>query len=266
MIIMAIGTYLAIKQYGTGALTKETTQTMSFMAGVVLSFNFTAVGTITAADYTRFQKSRKDTVKSVFYGVFPMGVITLVLGILLTKLSGQYDIGMVLISIGLPLLGVISIVISTWTTNSTNAYSAGLNIVMALKIPDNRRRETTFIAGMIGIILGAVGILSHVESVLSLLSYVVCPIGGVILADYWIVGRGKKENFRPIDGVNWAGVISWAVGAIVAYFLIKIEFSGIIIGAIIYVIVEKFIPSSSRNTLSDNNDADEEVELRGGKA
>jgi len=266
MIIMAIGTYLAIKQYGTGALTKETTQTMSFMAGVALSFNFTAVGTITAADYTRFQKSRKDTVKSVFYGVFPMGVITLVLGILLTKLSGQYDIGMVLISIGLPLLGVISIVISTWTTNSTNAYSAGLNIVMALKIPDNRRRETTFIAGMIGIILGAVGILSHVESVLSLLSYVVCPIGGVILADYWIVGRGKKENFRPIDGVNWAGVISWAVGAIAAYFLIKIEFSGIIIGAIIYVIVEKFIPSSSRNTLSDNNDADEEVELRGGKA
>ncbi len=246
MIIMLIGTFLAIKEYGTDALSSRPKESMSFMSGVALSFNFTAVGTITAADYTRFQKSRKDTVKSVFYGVFPMGVVTLVLGILLTKLSGQYDVGMVLITIGLPLLGVISIIVSTWTTNSTNAYSAGLNIVMALKIPDNRRRETTLVAGLVGIFLGAVGILAHVESVLSLLSYVVCPVGGVILADYWIVGKGKKTNFRPKDGVNWAGVIAWACGALVAYFLVKIEFVGIIVGAIFYLIVEKFIPSTSR--------------------
>ena len=146
MIIMLIGTFLAIKEYGTDALSSRPKESMSFMSGVALSFNFTAVGTITAADYTRFQKSRKDTAKSVFYGVFPMGVVTLVLGILLTKLSGQYDVGMVLITIGLPLLGVISIIVSTWTTNSTNAYIAGLNIVMALKIPDNSRRETTLVA------------------------------------------------------------------------------------------------------------------------
>ena len=53
---------------------------------------------------------------------------------------------MVLIEIGLPLLGIIALVISTWTTNSTNAYSAGLNIVMALKLKDNRRREATLIS------------------------------------------------------------------------------------------------------------------------
>ena len=128
MIIMCYGTFLAFKVYGTGNLNDEgTVQSMSFMSGVALSFNFTAVGTITGPDYTRFQKSRKDTVKSVFYGVFPMGVITLIMGIVLTKLSGQYDISMVLIEVGLPLLGIIALVISTWTTNSTNAYSAGLN-------------------------------------------------------------------------------------------------------------------------------------------
>ena len=108
MIIMCYGTYLAFKIYGTGGINdEEVTQTMSFMSGVALSFNFTAVGTITAADYTRFQRSRKDTVKSVFYGVFPMGVITLVMGILLTKMSAEYDISMVLINVGLPLLGII---------------------------------------------------------------------------------------------------------------------------------------------------------------
>lgn len=247
MIIMCYGTYLAFKIYGTGSLSSsDTVQTMSFMSGVALSFNFTAVGIITAADYTRFQRSRKDTVKSVFYGVFPMGVITLVMGILLTKISGEYDISMVLINVGLPLLGIIALVISTWTTNSTNAYSAGLNIVMALNLNDKKRREATLISGIVGIVLCDVGILGHIEGVLSLLSYVVCPIGGVILADYWVVGKGKAKNFNPIDGVNWAGVISWAIGAIVAYFVIKVEFAGIIAGFIVYLILERFMPSTSR--------------------
>lgn len=250
MIIMCYGTFLALKIYGTGNLNDaDSVQTMSFMSGVALSFNFTAVGTITAADYTRFQRSRKDTVKSVFYGVFPMGVITLVMGILLTKMAGQYDISMVLIEVGLPLLGIVALVISTWTTNSTNAYSAGLNIVMALKLNDNRRREATLISGIIGIILCDIGILGHIEGVLSLLSYVVCPIGGVILADYWVVGKGKAENFRPKEGVNWAGVIAWALGAVIAYTTVKIEFVGIIAGFVIYLIAERFIPSTSRDNL-----------------
>lgn len=246
MIIMLYGTFLAFRTYGTGGLHTATAQTMSFMGGVALSFNFTAVGTITAADYTRFQKSRKDTVKSVFYGVFPMGVVTLVMGILLTKMSGEYDVSMVLIDVGLPLLGITALVISTWTTNSTNAYSAGLNIVMALKLNDNRRREATLISGIIGIILCDLGILGHIEGVLSLLSYVVCPVGGVIIADYWIVGRGKKENFRPKDGVNLAGVIAWALSAVIAYF-IGIEFTGILVGAAAYLVLERLIPSTSRD-------------------
>ena len=241
MIIMLYGTFLAFKIYGTGALNEDTVQTMSFMSGVALSFNFTAVGTITASDYTRFQKSRRDTVKSTFYGVFPMGVVTLVLGILLTKMSGQYDISMVLIEVGLPLLGIIALIISTWTTNSTNAYSAGLNIVMAFKLKDNRRREATLISGIIGIVLCDIGILNSVEGVLSLLSYVVCPIGGVILAEYWIVGKGKPENFKSREGVNWAGVVAWALGAVIAYF-IGIEFTGILVGAVIYLIAIRIIP------------------------
>lgn len=250
MIIMLYGTYLAFKTFGSDGLEVETTQTMSFMGGVALSFNFTAVGTITAADYTRFQKNRKDTVKSVFYGMFPMGVITLVMGILLTKISGEYDVSMVLIDVGLPVLGITAMAISTWTTNATNAYSAGLNVVMAFKLKDNRRREATLVCGIIGIVLCDVGILGQIENALSMLSYVVCPIGGVIIADYWIVGKGKKENFRPEDGVNWAGVISWAAGTVIAY-LIGIEFSGIIAGGVIYLIAERIFPSTSRDGLAE---------------
>ena len=146
LAVMFAGTVMAIKQYGIGSLDKEVTRSMSFMGGVALSFDFYAVGTITAADVTRFQKSRKDTVKSTVLGVFPMGVITLILGAMLTKMTDDFDISSVLITIGLPLLGVISLILSAWTTNVSNAYSAGLNFVMVFNTPDNRRREVTIIA------------------------------------------------------------------------------------------------------------------------
>ena len=90
-----------------------------------------------------------------------MGVITLVLGVLLTKIADNYDISMVLIAVGIPVFGVLALILSTWTTNSTNAYSAGLDIVMALGVPDHRRREVTIIAGLVGTVLGAVGILNR---------------------------------------------------------------------------------------------------------
>lgn len=247
MIIMTIGTVLAIRNYGMEGMNNNVTQTMSFLGGVGLSFNFYAVGTITAADITRFQRTRKDTIKSVVWGVFPMGVITLVLGVLLTKIAGNYDISMVLIDVGIPVAGVTALVLATWTTNSTNAYSSGLDLVMVFKIPDNRRREVTIVAGLVGTILGALGILNHVEGFLSFLSFLVCPIGGIMMADYWIVGKGKAENWHPVDGFNKIGIISWALAAVIAY-LCKIEYLGIVVGLIVYLVLERFAPSLSRET------------------
>lgn len=245
IIIMALGTYLAIKQYGLTAVNTEVTQTMGFVAGIGLSFNFTAVGTITAADYTRFQRTRKDTMSSLVWGIFPMGVITLVIGVLLTKIANNYDISMVLITVGIPVLGVMSLILSTWTTNATNAYSSGLNLAMIFKIPDNRRREITVVAGLIGTILGAIGILNHVEGFLSFLSFLVCPIGGIMMADYWFIGKGKPENWHSVEGFNKIGVITWALSAVAAY-LCKIEYLGIVFGVIIYLILEHFVPSKAR--------------------
>lgn len=247
LVIMGIGTYLAISKYGLNAMNTEVAQTMSFLSGVGLSFNFYAVGTITAADVTRFQRTRKDTIAATIWGVFPMGVITLILGVMMTKIANNYDISMVLIAVGIPVLGITSLILSTWTTNSTNAYSSGLDLVMVFNIPDHRRREVTIAAGIIGTILGAVGILNHIEGFLSFLSFLVCPIGGVMIADYWIVGKGKVENWHPVEGFHVIGILSWAIAAGIA-FLCRIEYLGIAVALVIYLILEHFVPSQSRDT------------------
>ena len=81
---------------------------------------------------------------------------------------------------------------------------------------------------------------------MSLLSYVFSATGGIMLVDYWIVGKGKPESWHKVPGFNWAGIIAMVIGIAVAA-IIGIDYTGLLWGAIVYLIVERFIPSQSRN-------------------
>lgn len=180
---------------------------------VVASF---ALGGIISGDYCRFAKSRGDVVKSSLFGVIPAGLFMLMMGAVLSLVTGQYDISAILSSVGLPLIGLVALVLATWTTNVTNAYSGGLALSNLLGFDESKFKVTTAIAGGIGTLLAAVGLLARFSDFLSLMSALIPPLAGVIIASYWIVGRGKKENFRLVDGFAPAGVISFFAGAIFA--------------------------------------------------
>ena len=47
---------------------------------------------------------------------------------------------------------------------------------------------------------------------ISILGAVVPPIMGVVICDYWVICKGKKENWSPTRGVNWLGIIAWVIG------------------------------------------------------
>lgn len=245
VIIMIAGTVMAFKKFGSDGLHVEVEQTMSMIQGIGLSFSFTALAAVTCSDITRFQKDRKETIKSTFWGILPAAVFTLVLGILMTKVANDYDISSVLATVGMPFLGIVVLILATWTTNSLNAYSAGLDVVMTFNLPDNKRKTATLVSGLIGIVLAVLGILGHIETFLSLLAYVFSAMGGVMFADYWIVGKGKPESWHNVEGFNWAGIIATVIAIAVAV-LVGIDYSGLLWAVIAYVIVEKFIPSKSR--------------------
>ena len=180
---------------------------------VVASF---ALGGVISGDYCRFAKSRADVVKSSIIGVIPAGLFMLVTGALMSIVTGQYDISAILASLGVPFLGLIALVLATWTTNVTNAYSGGLALSNLLGFDESKFKITTGIAGVIGTILAAMGLLDAFQGFLSLMSALIPPLAGVIIASYWIIGKGKKENFRIKDGFSAIGVISFLVGAILA--------------------------------------------------
>lgn len=180
---------------------------------VVASF---ALGGVISADYCRFAKSRADVVKSSIVGVMPAGLFMLLTGALMSIVTGQYDISAILVSLGVPVLGLIALVLATWTTNVTNAYSGGLALSNLLGFDEGKFKITTGVAGGIGTLLAAFGLLNAFQGFLSLMSALIPPLAGVIIAAYWITGKGKKETFSFQPGFSAAGLIAFIVGALVA--------------------------------------------------
>ena len=227
---------------------------------VVASF---ALGGVISADYCRFAKSRGDVVKSSLVGVIPAGLFMLMTGALMSIVTGQYDISAILASLGVPFIGLVALVLATWTTNVTNAYSGGLALSNLLGFDESKFKVTTGVAGGIGTLLAAFGLLNVFQGFLSLMSALIPPLAGVLIASYWIVGGGKKEKFVVRPGFSATGVISFAVGAIFACITggtfanfpglvaalpwLNVPFfvgpvNGIIVSLVLYVILTKLMP------------------------
>lgn len=208
LLIMIVGTVMAFRIYGTAGLSANEveTPTMSMIEGIGTAFSFFSASALTAADLTRFQRNRRDTVKSAVWGLMPAGIITCVIGVLLSRVVGVYDISQVMAMVGLPILGLTIMILAQLTTNSVNAYTGGLDAVMTFNLPDNRRREATFVVGVLGVVLAVLRILDFIEVYLNWTTFLGAPIAGVMIADYWIVGRGKPASWHPNDGWNRTGI------------------------------------------------------------
>ena len=97
-----------------------------------------------------------------------------------------------------------------------------------------------------GTLLGLTGIVDNLSTFLGFLAYLVCPIGGIMLADYFILGKGKPENWCSRDGFCISAIIAWAVSAVLSY-IIKIDFSSILFAAVIFIVIERYIPALARD-------------------
>lgn len=272
VVVCVYGLILAIVRNDGMSLIKAYQPAVNM--GLVFGINYTiatfALGGVIAGDYCRFAKSRADVVKSSLLGVIPAGFLILMIGAVLTVVTGIYDVSNVFISFGSVLLGILglfALIAGTWTTNVTNAYTGGIALSVLFGLNEQKKVIPTAIAGGVGIIVALIGALASAgfyslfQSFLSILCALIPPIAGTMIADYWIVGKGKKENFSIKNGFYWPGMVAYLVGVIVAwitggtfatYFpalVAKVPFlgttffvgaiNGIVVSFVIYVILGK---------------------------
>jgi cytosine permease len=226
-------------------------QPMTFVMGVNLVVASFALGGVITGDFARYAHSRRDVIKSSVFGVLPAAVIVVAVGLMLSIVVGQFDITSVLVALGLPVIGLLMLIVATWSTNVVNAFSGGVAVTNLSGAGEKKFKLMTAIAGGIGTVLGAVGIINLFVVFLSILTAFIPPVAGVMIANYWICGKGKRENFRVIKGAHLPGILAFALGAAVAYTTGSIipffvaPVNGIVVSMTAYVLLDKYLPKKA---------------------
>ncbi len=73
----------------------------------------------------------------------------------------------------------------------------------------------TLVAGLIGTIIAATGIIFKFQSFLSFLGIAVPAIAGIMWCEYYFI-QGRTYKHR--EGINWIAVISWLIGFAASYY------------------------------------------------
>ncbi len=242
IVVVVVAVYIAISDTSSSVFWDYMpTEKMGILVGIDVVLGGFIIGAITAADYTRYQRTRADVLKSSLIGIFPLGVLLLVAGALLAISVGSEDVTVIFVGIGIPVVGLVALILSTWPANAANAYGTGLDFMNVLKLDDKYRPVVAGICGVVGTVAGSFEIIFYFESFLIYLSAIITPIAGIMIADYWIIGKGKAENWKVKPGVNWIGIVSLAIGILGSLFITfgLASFNGAIISLVVYIVIYK---------------------------
>ncbi len=266
LIVCIYALITSLQSGGFAQITNYTPKTtLPFLSGLSVTVGSFALGAVIAGDYAQYTKGRGNIVKAAISGILPSGILMIGVGAILTITSGTADITSVFNELGMPVLGVIALILAAWTTNAVNAFSGGIAIVNVFNISKKREKVAVAIAGGIGTLLAVFGILNYFIPIMSVLSAMVPPVAGVMIASYWIVLKGDPNKWQLVEGVNWLGVVAWSAGAIFAALPVIFSFFpetlpqlpnqpliGIVISLALYLIGQKLVGNTARGSVKKN--------------
>lgn len=203
IIVSIIGLYKLSVLTDGGILAlfdKAFPENMSIGAGVTAVIGTWSAGASRSADYFRYAKSVKDTFLASMIGFVVGFLLCICCGVLWGAYSGTSSIGETLAMLNIVIVGGIMFFVQTWTTSEHSSYITStslplaINVVTGKKIP---RRFIILLCGVIGICISGLDIQNYYIPFISFLGAVLPVLGGIVIADYFIMAR---------IGMHWTGI------------------------------------------------------------
>lgn len=246
-MLILIGLSLALGFRDAGDLfALAPAEPISFVAGVAVVIGTFISGGTQATNWSRFADTPKNAVGSTLLAFLCINGLLVFTGAFCTLVYGSEDLIQAMAQQGILLGGLILLILNVWTTQDNTIYAfsiAGSNFFRTSK-----RHAMVLGGATFALALALGGIYNNMIPYLILLGTVIPPVGGVIMADFWLRHRGQFPSLdMPLPAFNWAGVISYVVAAIAAYASSQIGWgigplNGIIIAAVLYAVLSRVIP------------------------
>lgn len=191
----------------------ESPQPFSVGVGIALSV-FIVSGTMTA-DIVRFCQTSLHAIVVTALAFFVGNSGALIIGALATAGASELDMyfGMIGIAGSIPL--VIAALLSNWSTADSCLYNATIGYTnLSSRI---RWKHAVIFGGLLGAMIAATGLISNLLVWMTILGVLVPPIGGVLIAEYYIVRSAEGYSSVDANSYNWPALGVAAVATVASY-------------------------------------------------
>lgn len=144
---------------------------------------------------------------------------------------------------------LLMIVLAQWSTNTSANVIPAATIFSNIGGPKVPFWVGVVIAGVIGTLAQPWNLFDILNSVLLIIGGVLTSIVGIMFADYYLLRKRRVHvkdlyesngQFKYMGGFNWAGIIAWVIGGIVAnLFPTYSSLVGFAFGAALYYVLAK---------------------------
>lgn len=218
---------------------------ITFAAGVTIVIGAWILSTATCiADIMRYAKSTKSAIGAALTGLLGGNILMIVSGAIATISVNDSDLTSVLLKFGLVIPSLILMTTNIFTTNASNLYSTSLNLSNSFKM--DRTKMMLILIGVSSLAtLTRPYQMDFFIGFLNTLGNIVPPLAGIILADYFIVHKGKYSAYENTKFVKWNPIpwITWGISVAIVYAFIYVlpfgmpSINGIIAGMAIYSVL-----------------------------
>lgn len=243
--IAILGTYSAANALDTigglqGLMQIVPAQKLSFATALTICVGSFISGGTLAPDFTRFSKTKATGVSTTVIAFFAGNSLMFAFGAIGAAATGQADISEVMFLQGLIIPAILVLGLNIWTTNDNALYASGLGFSNITGIP---KSKLVLLNGFFGT-LSALWLYNNFVGFLTFLGSTLPPIGGIIIADYFLVNRMSYPAIQTMQfaKVNWSAIAAWGIGVALASFAPGIPPLNAIIGsAISYVVMSSVL-------------------------
>ena len=223
LLLSVAMTALALKTYGWRELwTAPAAPAMPFMLGLDLVIAMPISWMPLVSDYTRYAAVPGRGLRGTWWGYFFVSSWMFAAGLIAALATGTGAPETALMQLmgghGLLIPAVAIVLLSTLTTTFLDIYS---NAVSAQSLfPQIGTRPLTALAGLAGTAIALFFDATKYEGFLLFIGAAFCPLFGVVLADYFVLKRGRyaaedlyrRGRYWYAGGVNVRALLAWAAG------------------------------------------------------
>jgi cytosine permease len=169
---------------------------------------------VLAPDLSRYARDDRNAMLSVL-GVVVGFPAMLLLAAVPAAIYGKHDLMDVMTLLQIPGIAIVVLVISTWTSNTCNLYSATLTLATLFK------RSSTLRLGLWGALVALVaavaGIADYFIPLLIGLGIVSAPLAGVYVVDFFVLRERVYDPARlgELPAIRFSALTAWLLGSAV---------------------------------------------------